>query len=753
MEVSGVAQRQELLIVSNRLPVTVAPTGAGYQFKPSVGGLATALSGARDRPFLWVGWPGTHVRTAEHTAVSRQLREVYGCVPVFLTHEEIDGFYNRFSNGTLWPLLHYLPESSQFDLDAWKAYQDVNRRFAAVIEPLLHSDAIVWVHDYHLMLLPGWLRQRVPGAKIGFFLHVPFPSSEVYRLLPVRSEILEGLLGADTIGFHTYDYLRHFRSACMRVLGARAALEEVEWKGRSCRLAVNPIGIDADHFRRLADEPATVAELARLRREFAGRRVLLGVDRMDYSKGLEQKLHAFERLLDGRPDWASRVVLLQVAVPSRTAVGRYQQLRRDIEELVGHINGLHGSVGHTPVQFLFQSVAATTLSALYQLADVCWVSSIRDGMNLVCQEFVASQPEDHVGALVLSEFAGAASSLEGALLVNPWNADEMADAVRRALEMPEAERRRRHAQMNQTVTTHSSAAWARRFIDEVERSSRRALKPSPCRPLLERLDELVADCLGGRRRYFFLDYGGTLEPVSSAPRERGPSRELLAILYNLVRCPRSEVYVLSSESAATLERWLGHLSIGLCAEHGHALRPAGEKQWQTLVPAETGWMETVLPVMESFAARSPGAQVEQKAVGLAWHWQDCKPESGKRQANELAWHLCELLANAPVEVIHARQVVEVRAQGVTKAALATHLASRMSPRDFVLAVGGDRSDEELFGELPARAWSCSVGRHSPQAVGFVERPSDVLRILGELIRNLPLDRDRTTRRGTTLPTG
>ena len=723
-------QHPSLVIVSNRLPVTVSldpPDGSPFGLKPSSGGLVTALSSLETESRRWIGWPGTAVPEELRAPLRDALSREHGSVPVFVDAEQVDRYYNGFSNGVVWPLFHYLTDFTAFTREDWEAYCAVNESFADVVAEHVGPNTSVWIHDYQLMLLPRMLRERVPDARIGFFLHIPFPSSEVYRLLPVRSEVLDGLLGSDVIGFHTYGYLRHFSSACQRILGLDAQPDAVKMAGRDVKLSVNPIGIDPEQFLRQARDPETQAELNRLRERFSGRRVLLGIDRMDYSKGLRHKMKALARFLERFPDEAGRCLLMQVAVPSRTDVQEYQLLGKEIEELVGHVNGLHGRLGHTPVQFHFRSVSPVELSALYQLADVCLTTPIRDGMNLVCQEYAASR-EDDDGVLILSEFAGAAGHLEGALLVNPWNYDEVAEAIHVALHMPTEERHGRMRRMKKRIWGSNVNAWARKFVSQIDDRPGEVKHVSE-RSLSRHLRELYLEFEERDRRYLLLDYDGTLRPFMPTPPEAVPDQALLDLLAHLADLPKTKVYIVSGRPMKVLEEWLGHLPIGLCAEHGLFLCEAGSDRWESLVEVTSGWMEQVEDIMEGFAASTPGALVEQKNAALAWHWRRSDPDYGQWQANELAVHLHQALANLPVEVLAGHKVIEVRAQGVNKGALARYLADEWTPSDFVLAIGDDETDEDLFAQVPPGAWTARVGRTSKHARYLLEDTSRVRELL------------------------
>jgi trehalose 6-phosphate synthase/phosphatase len=467
---AALAERS-LLLVSNRLPVRVT-LGEGYVgAAPSAGGLVAALAGV-DGAAGWIGWPGGPVPADRQHDVADALSS-QGLRPVFLDAEEERDFYGRICNDTLWPLFHYFPHRLRITGDAWGCYRRVNRRFARAIAASAPAGARVWIHDFHLMLVPELLRSMRPDLRIGFFLHIPFPSSEVYRLLPTREEVLLGLLGADYVSFHTNDYARHFRSACQRVLDIDSEPDTIAFGGRQVGIGVDPIGIDTAGFRAALEDPRADCLGRLLERRYEGRRLLLGVERLDYTKGVPQKLRTFERFLEQDPERAKTTTMLQVVVPSRLDSDEYLAQREEIELLVARINGRFGLPGVTPVEYLYRSVDRVELAALYRRADVMLVTPLRDGMNLVAQEFVLCQAaegraEPHRGVLLLSEFAGAACVLPGAVLVNPWDTDGMTDQLVTALALAREERRRRLETMARRVDDLDSTRWAARFLERLE---------------------------------------------------------------------------------------------------------------------------------------------------------------------------------------------------------------------------------------------------------------------------------------------
>ncbi|OBA25709.1 glycosyl transferase [Hanseniaspora valbyensis NRRL Y-1626] len=468
----------KIIVVSNRLPVTITknPATNKYDYEMSSGGLVTALQGlAKHQSFQWYGWPGFNLPDEDKKQVCSDLKEKFNAYPVFLSDEIADLHYNGFSNSILWPLFHYHPGEINFDENAWLAYNEANLKFMEAIIENITEDDIVWVHDYHLMLLPQMIRDYLykigkkniaENVKIGFFLHTPFPSSEIYRILPVRQEILQGVLSCDLIGFHTYDYARHFLSSVSKVLNINTLPNGVEHKGRFVNVGAFPIGIDVDTFRDGLKESKCLERIECLKKTFKDLKIIVGVDRLDYIKGVPQKLHAMEVFLNQHPEWIGKVVLVQVAVPSRGDVEEYQFLRSVVNELVGRINGQFGTVEFVPIHFMHKSIPFQELISLYAISDVCLVSSTRDGMNLVSYEYIACQ-EEKKGSLILSEFTGAAQSLNGAIIVNPWNTDELADALNEALTLPQEKKEANWEKLYKYISKYTSEFWGENFVHEL----------------------------------------------------------------------------------------------------------------------------------------------------------------------------------------------------------------------------------------------------------------------------------------------
>lgn len=461
----------KVIVVSNRIPVTIKKDASGqFHYNMLSGGLVTGLLGLKKTTeFQWFGWPGMELPPDEQEKVNGELKEKFNCTAIFLDDTIADLHYNGFSNLILWPLFHYHPGEMLFDEVAWAAYIEANRTFSKAIAAQVKDGDIIWVHDYHLMLLPQMLREDITtkNNRIGFFLHTPFPSLEIYRILPVRREILEGVLLCDLIGFHTYDYARHFLLLVLRIVpGVTSLPNGVQFQGRTVTIGAFPIGIDPDKFIEGLEKPAVKDRIAQLEKRFGDTKVIVGVDRLDYIKGVPQKLHAFEIFLTEHPEWIGKVVLVQVAVPLRGDVEEYQNLRATVNELVGRINGRFGTVEFVPIHYLHKLVNFDELISLYAVLDVCLVSLTRDGMNLVSYEYIACQQQKQ-GALILLEFAGAAQLLNGAIIVNPWNTEELSEAILELLTLPKEKKELNFSKLFAYIKKFTLGYWGESFVKEL----------------------------------------------------------------------------------------------------------------------------------------------------------------------------------------------------------------------------------------------------------------------------------------------
>lgn len=724
------AEDSRLIVVSNRLPVSVVRNGNSWETKRSAGGLATAMDPILKRAGgLWIGWSGTKEELPPDAA--RVLREEQSSIAVDLPPDILEKFYEGYANEALWPLFHSFTARLQFQSENWEAYIEANRRFCSTVVDEFRQGDRIWVHDYHLMLLPSMLRERLPDAAIGFFLHIPFPASDIFAILPRGEELLAGLVGADLIAFHTHLHLQHFRMSLRRLLGIESTVDRLEAPGRQVRLQALPIGIAPDDLLGQRDKPETQEQLQKLRARYRERKVIVAVDRLDYTKGLPERLRTFRRMLRTNPELIGKITLLQVAVPSRENIPSYQDLRSEVHELISEINGDFGTPDWVPVVYIHRGISRPELVAVYEFADVAWVAPLRDGMNLVAKEYVACHA-DGKGVLVLSSFAGAAAEMGEALLVNPFDEERTALTVTRALSMGEEEKRERMLVLHERVMRNNVFAWGDRFLAILDEAvaTRRVRAPESPPPLP--LDDLVADYQRARKRLLLLDYDGTLVPIVARPDEAAPGKNLLALLGELAKDQANTLIVLSGRRAVDLERWLGGVPrLGLAPEHGARWRLPGNDEWQGR-SSETEWKKTVRPILEHFVDRTPGSFIEEKEFALVWHYRTTEAEFGDWLATEMVAMLEGMLAETELRAYRGKKIVEVKPMWANKGALTHQLLPEFEEGSFVLGVGDDRTDEDLFARLPERAWSVHVGSGASRAAYSLADTAGVIHLLRKL---------------------
>jgi trehalose 6-phosphate synthase/phosphatase len=731
---------ERLIVVSNRLPFSIDGTGRNVRLKRTVGGLVSAVGSfldsltGTDQPaanVVWVGWPGAVNGGVSRAAVRRKASSEHHAVPVFLSPEEVGGFYEGFSNRTLWPLFHMFPSYTSVNDAEWATYRSVNERFRDAVLELLRPGDAVWIHDYHLMLLPAMLRERAPDVATAFFLHVPFPPFEVLRVLPDAwaRELVEGVLGADVIGLHTYDYARHFLRAAERLLGSTNHRGTVDLSARRAAVDAFPIGVDFDRFDHASADAAVRDRVERLTAALGGRRCILSIDRLDYTKGAHQRLLAFETFLERHPEWRRRVSLLAVVVPSRTGVELYRRMKAQIEEIVGRVNGRFGDVDWTPVLYQYRAHDFASLAALYAKSDVALVTPLRDGMNLVAKEYLASRT-DGTGVLVLSDTAGAARELGEALIVNPYHVEGIAEAIATALSMPETEQRRRNETMRSRLRRYDVVRWGREQFARVG-EVRRAVDEMRARLLGgDDRTKILAAWRAARRRLLLLDYDGTLVPLARDPASAAPDEELLGLLDRLAADPANEVVVVSGRDWTTLEAWFGQRAIALVSEHGVRIRERG-RPWRHTAVISTRGKQRVRDVMQVFADRLPGSFLEEKESSVAWHYRGADPVLGPARANELAEALRNLTSAADLQVLRGKKVVEVKPSGANKGTATLRWLSHHKG-GFMLAAGDDLTDEALFAVLPPSAFSIRVGPGESRARFNLEGPEQFRALLADL---------------------
>lgn len=722
------------IVVSNRLPVKIKQGESGFTFTRSEGGLATGLGSVyKNADNVWIGWPGLEVTDAGQQQEIRSKLAADNLLPVFLSQEEISQYYEGFSNEILWPVFHYYASTyANYIQSNWEYYSLVNEKFRDAVLEVAEPGDTLWIHDYQLLLLPGLIRAALPDISIGFFQHIPFPSFELFRLIPWRTELLEGMLGADLVGFHTFEDARHFLSASTRLLPYQSSSNIISLAERSVVVESFPMGIDSDKFAGLCTMPAVMKELEEMKTHFSGTRMILSVDRLDYSKGILQRLAAFELLLETKPEYLGKIILYMIVVPSRDTVPQYMELHDNIDKRVGNINARFSSMAWSPIHYFYRSVELETLSVLYQSADICLVTPMRDGMNLVSKEYVASRSKN-TGVLILSEMAGASKELIDALIVNPGNLTELARTIDQALSMGIDEQTRRMKAMRQVVFKFTVSHWVKVFMERL--SEVKIMQESQKARRLTALNEqiITRQYLGAEKRLLLLDYDGTLVGFQADIERASPDKELYELLGSLHADTRNRLVIISGRQHETLEAWFGALGLSLIAEHGAWTRMAGE-EWRLTSGLSDAWKPEIMPILETYTDRTPGSFIEEKSYSLVWHYRKAESDLGEMRANELVSNLRFLAADKGLQLLPGNKVIEVKNIEINKGKAAINLIEQGS-FDFITAIGDDHTDEDIFKVLPPGAVSIKVGSNISNADYFLRNHLEVRRLLKSLIQH------------------
>ncbi|KAG5522254.1 hypothetical protein RHGRI_034440 [Rhododendron griersonianum] len=777
--------RERIIIVANMLPLHAqrdAETAKWcFSWDEDLLLLQSKDGFSPETEVMYVGSLKVEVDPTEQEEIAQILFDNFNCVPTFIPTGIQKDFYHGFCKQQIWPLFHYMlpmcpDHGDRFDQLLWKAYVSANKIFAEkVMEVINAEEDYVWIHDYHLMILPTFLRKRFNRVKLGFFLHSPFPSSEIYRTLPVRDEILKGLLNCDLIGFQTFDYARHFLSCCSRMLGLNYESKRghigLDYFGRMVYIKIMPVGIHIGRLESVLNQSSTSLRAKEIQEQFKGKKVIIGIDDMDIFKGISLKLLAFEHLLHEHKEFQGQLVLVQIVNPARSSGKDVREAKRETYLTAKKINNHYGSSNYEPVILIDRPVARDEKTAYYAVAECCIVNAVRDGMNLVPYKYIVCRQgslemDDAMGIkkdsprtsmLVVSEFVGCSPSLSGAIRVNPWDIDSVAEAMNLALTMPDSEKQLRHGKHYRYVSTHDVAYWARSFMQDLERACKdhyskrcggiglglgfRVISLSPNFRKLS-IDHIVSEYKRTNRRAIFLDYDGTVVPQSSICKS--PSADVVTVLNTLCNDSRNTVFIVSGRGRGSLSEWLSQCErLGIAAEHGYFVRWCKNCEWETSrLSADLDWKEIVEPVMKSYTDATDGSNIEVKESALVWHYQDADPDFGSCQAKELLDHLENVLSNEPVVVCRGQHIVEVKPQGVSKGLVAEKVLSKMvnsgDPPDFVMCIGDDRSDEDMFESilrscpsLPVapQIFACTVGRKPSKAKYYLDDSADVARLL------------------------
>jgi len=719
------------VIISNRLPVKIIEKDNEYIFIPSEGGLATGLGDVyKTGNSIWIGWPGIEVPEERQQEVIDKLSDL-NLYPVFLTQDEINLYYEGFSNEVLWPVFHYLVTYAHYEQSYWDCYKSVNEKFAAAALKVLSKKDKIWIQDYQLLLLSGILRDKLPESTIGFFQHIPFPSYEIFRLIPWRVELLNGMLGADLIGFHTYDDVRHFLSTATRLLPVNSSANILNSNERQIVVEAFPMGIDFEKFSNLIAFNDVQREVEYFRAGKEDMKVILSIDRLDYSKGILERLKALELLLQTHPEYINKIELYMIVVPSRDTVPQYRDLREQIDQFVGNLNARYRSINWIPVNYFYRSFPIEVLSALYSTSDICLVTPMRDGMNLVSKEYVASR-NNNDGVLILSEMAGASKELTDAIIVNPNNMGDIMEAIVMALKMPLEEQQIRMKAMRDIVEKFNVKHWVNNFIlrlNEVKDSQHSLLTKHAVNLINENITKRYHET---DKRVLFLDYDGTLVDFAGNIDDASPDEELYSLIEKLTADASNSVVIISGRRNETLENWFGHLKVDLIAEHGAWQKAHGDK-WNCLPLLTDQWKQEMKAILETYTDRTPGSFIEEKSFSLVWHYRKAEEGLGDLRANEIVSHLKILAADKGLQLMPGNKVIEFKNMEVNKGKAALNWLYGKRP-DFILALGDDHTDEDIFKALPDDAFTIKVGNNISEAKYYLNDYNEVRKLLWSLVK-------------------
>lgn len=720
-----------LVIVSNRLPVSVKRVDGVLDFYPSTGGLATALSSyIKKDNCIWIGWPGIasdDLTFAEKKLITNELQK-HHCRPIFLTQKQLDEYYNGYSNGVLWPLFHDLPVETGGSATNWKAYQTVNKQFAEAAIELSQPGSTIWVHDYQLMLVPLFIREQRPTDKLGFFLHIPFPSNKKLSTIKEAQSLIEGVLGANLIGFHISSYTKNFLDSCRAHHIGIVGGKQVALAHHAVQVTEFPIGIDYARFVRGLQQSSVRSQYRKLQWKYRGKKVILTVDRLDPTKGLAERLLAYEKLLQQNPDLHRKVVMVMLATPNRTDIDVNKRLKVRVEALVKKINKKFGNDTWEPVEYTYDTLPLESIIPLYERADVAFIAPIRDGMNLVAKEYLASKPK-HNGVLVLSSTAGAAEELKDAILVNPKKPATLVEGLSKALTMPKRELTRRASSMQNHIQEFTVQAWADNFIKTLQRS--RSMSPVKTKHFSDlQANDTIAAYHGAAKRLLLFDYDGVLRKFVPNPAAAKPNKQVLNLLKRLGGDPCNDLVIVSGRSKEDLGNWFGDLPIALAAEHGAFFRRNGGKNWHKTTNSTTDWQKPVVALFEQYAEMTPGALVERKQWSIVWHYRAASAYYAQKHLVILRRLLVPIVKAHSLSIKEGNKVLEVHPSDISKGRVVQEWL--IHDHDFVLCLGDDVTDEEMFASLPHQAISIKVGKGATAARYRIKGVTEVLNFLSKL---------------------
>ncbi|MGF7230759.1 bifunctional alpha,alpha-trehalose-phosphate synthase (UDP-forming)/trehalose-phosphatase [Arachidicoccus sp.] len=719
------------IIVSNRLPLKLKRQNKKWIYTNSEGGLATGLgSFYKEGNNVWLGWIGEEIQDEKEKREIANHLSTEKLYPVWLNKNEITDYYHGFSNQTLWPLFHYFPSYVHYNFKEWEAYYAVNKKFADAVLKIAENGDNIWIQDYQLMLVPAMIREQNPNLTIGYFQHIPFPSFELFRLLPWRKELINGLLGADLIGFHTYDDVRHFLSTVKRIINVPINGTEINMDCRIVLAEAFPMGIDYEKYAKLALKKTTENQINKLKKLINNRKLIISIDRLDYSKGITQRLSAYNMFLNNYKEFKEKVVFFQLIVPSRDQVNQYKHLKQEIDRLVSDINAKQGTISWQPIYYLYRSFPLSTLSALYALADIALVTPLRDGMNLVSKEYVASR-NNIDGVLILSEMAGASKELIESIIINPTDINAVSKSLYTALKMDQKEIKERMSSLQKTVKTYDIHFWVNSYMSKLDALKDKQKRLSTKNVTPQQKSIFITKYKEASSRILFLDYDGTLVPFKSQPEKAFPDEALLKLIKDLSSDKKNKIIIISGRKKGDLENWFSEMKIDIIAEHG-AWKRNRDKQWEVAKKISKDWMEEFIAVIKPYQEQTPGSFIEVKDFSIAWHYRDVEITLGLIRASEIKSRLQYLAKDKELQILEGNKVIEIKSIHINKGKASKEYL-RNNPAAFILAIGDDKTDEDTFEAMPPGAITIKVGAENSKATFGINSCGAVRQLLSSFI--------------------
>jgi trehalose 6-phosphate synthase/phosphatase len=733
---------KRLFMIANRLPLQAMDNEGEKELVSLTDGFDSGLKKFYESfDIKWIGRAGVNINEIseiDKQDIDNKFR-TENCIPIYLDQQLRLDFVEGYCENTIWPAFNYFTQIIRYNPEYWDAYVKVNQLYADTVLKYVTEEDILWIHDYHLMLLPKLIREKLPNIPIGYFQHIPFPSFEIFRLLPWRMELLEGILEADLVGFHTYDYQRHFMSCVRRLLGNETFFNRIRVNERIVKVDAFPKGIDFEFFYdtskklqsgSMIENSYIHEELNEFRSKSEDRKIILSIDRLDYTKGIPDRIKAFELFLNTYPEYLEKVSLFLFVKPSRESILEYQDLKKQLDELVGRINGIFGTIGWMPIWYFYRSIDRLESIELYNNADIALITPTRDGMNLPAKEYIACRT-DKTGVLILSEMAGAAKELGESVIVSPNNRPKVAEAIYQALNMPVSEQIERNSVLQKRLKIYNEERWANDFILGLE-DVRKLQESSYTRKVTKHvINKLVDSYSKSKKRIIFLDYDGTLTGFHKDPQMAMPDEELYAIMKKLTSDKNNTIVVISGRDKETLSKWFKtyYNNLAFIAEHGVWNKNPGS-DWRMNSHIDKEWMDIIEPVLQNFVDRTPRSFIEYKNYSLVWHYRDADQEMGQQRAWELKDDLKNYVANLNLEIMDGDKVIEIKNAGINKGIAALEKIGEFK-FDFMLALGDDWTDEYTFNALPSEAYTIKVGTKTTAAKYYIKDVEEVRNLLNQ----------------------